>query len=71
MHLIILYANFDDELHFGMLQICPFGAELRKSILYLKFCLKSVKQCSVVSTDSNKLAKLKCSRVFLMKMKQD
>lgn len=40
MHLIISYANFDDEPHFGMLQICPFGVELRKSILHLKFCLQ-------------------------------
>ena len=40
MHLTIPYTNFDDELPFGTLQICPFGIELRTNILHLKFCLK-------------------------------
>lgn len=40
MHLTIPYANFDNKLHFGTLQNCPFGFELRENILYLKFCLK-------------------------------
>lgn len=33
MHLTIPYTNFDDDLHFGTLQICPFGIELRKNII--------------------------------------
>lgn len=40
MHLTIPYANFDDELHFGTLQLYPFGIELGKNKLHLKFFLK-------------------------------
>lgn len=32
MHLTILYANFDDDLHFDTPHICPFVIKLRKNI---------------------------------------
>lgn len=37
MHLTTAYANFDDDLHVGTLQIGPFGTEL---IFHLKFHLQ-------------------------------
>lgn len=37
MHLTTAYANFDDDLHVGTLQIGPFGTEL---IFHLMFHLQ-------------------------------
>lgn len=34
MHLTIPYTNFDNELHFGAVQICSFGIELRENITF-------------------------------------